>query len=113
MYAGIYVYSKNSKAIVTLGIPLSLVVFVGIIHWIKAMGDKADVLSKRALDARRGAVAEEAVGNLLGELPAGYFVVNDFVLRRGTSTISSSPRKGSSPSRRKATGESSAVKGRR
>jgi hypothetical protein len=47
------------------------------------MGDNADVLSKRALDARRGAVAEEEVGNLLGELPAGYFVVNDFVLRRG------------------------------
>jgi hypothetical protein len=83
MFAGIYVYSKNSKAIATLGIPVSLVVFVGIIHWIKAMGDKADVLSKRALDARRGAGAEEAVGNLLGELPAGYFVVNDFVLKRG------------------------------
>jgi hypothetical protein len=28
-------------------------------------------------------VAEEDVGNLLGELPAGYFVVNDFVLERG------------------------------
>jgi hypothetical protein len=83
MFAGIYVYSKNSKAIVTLGIPLSLVVFVGIIYWVKAMGDKADAYSKRALDARRGAVAEEDVGNLLGELPAGYFVVNDFVSKRG------------------------------
>ena len=83
MFAGIYVYSKNSKAIATLGIPLSLVVFVGIIYWVKAMGDKADAYSKRALDARRGAVAEEDVGNLLGELPAGYFVVNDFVSKRG------------------------------
>jgi hypothetical protein len=83
MFAGIYLYNKNSKAIVTLGIPVSLVVFVGIIYWIKAMGDKADVLSKRALDARRGAVAEEDVGNLLGELPAGYFVVHGFALKRG------------------------------
>jgi len=54
MFAGIYVYSKNSKAIVTLGIPISLVVFVGIIYWVKAMGDKADAYSKRALDARGG-----------------------------------------------------------
>jgi len=69
MFAGIYVYSKNSKAIVTLGIPLSLVVFVGIIYWVKAMGDKADAYSKRALDARRGAVAKEDVGNLLGKHP--------------------------------------------
>jgi len=83
MYAGIYVYCKNSKAIVTLGIPLSLVVFVGIFYWIKAMGDKAEACADRALQARRGAVAEEAVGSLLGELPAGYFVVNDFVLERG------------------------------
>ena len=82
MFAGIYVYSKNSKAIATLGIPVSLVLFVGIIYWIKAMGAKADAFADR-LDARRGAVAEEDVGNLLGELPAGYFVVNDFVLRRG------------------------------
>ena len=47
------------------------------------MGNKADRISKRALDAHRGAIAEEEVGNLFGELPAGYFVVNDFVLRRG------------------------------
>ncbi len=83
MYAGIYVYCKNSKAIVTLGIPLSLVVFVGIIYWIKAMGGKAEAVADRALQARRGAVAEEAVGSLLGELPAGNFVVNDFVSRKG------------------------------
>jgi hypothetical protein len=35
------------------------------------------------MDARRGAMAEEDVGNLLGELPAGYFVVHDFVSNRG------------------------------
>jgi len=83
MYVGIYFYSKNSKAIATLGIPVSLVVFVGIIYWKKAMGGKANAIADRALDARRGAVAEEDMGNLSGELPAGYFVVHGFVSKRG------------------------------
>jgi hypothetical protein len=83
MYAGIYYYTKSVKAIATLGLPIALVVFVGIIYWIKAMGNKAEACADRALDARRGAVAEEAVGNLPGELPAGYFVVNDFESKRG------------------------------
>ncbi len=83
MYAGIYFYTKSVKTIATLGLPVALVVFVGIFHWIKAMGAKAEAVADRALQARRGARAEEAVGNLLGELPAGYFVVNDFVSERG------------------------------
>lgn len=83
MYAGIYYYTKSVKTIATLGLPVALVVFVGIIHWIKALGGKAEAVADRALDARRGAVAEEAVGNLLGELPAGFFIVNDFVSKRG------------------------------
>ena len=83
MFAGIYFYSRNSKTIATLGFPVILVVAVGFIYWVKAMGDKAEAVADRALDARRGAVAEEAVGNLLGDLPAGYFVVNDFVSKRG------------------------------
>jgi len=82
MYAGIYFYTKSVKAIATLGLPVALVVFVGIIYWVKALGDKAEAYADRALDARRGAVAEEAVGNLLGDLPAGYFVVHDFVSKR-------------------------------
>ena len=83
MFAGIYLYSKNSKTIATLGLPVFLIVAVGFFHWVKTMGDKADEYSERALQARRGAVAEEDVGNLLGELPAGFFVVNDFVTKRG------------------------------
>jgi uncharacterized membrane protein len=83
MYAGIYFYTKSVKTIATLGLPATLVVVVGFYYWVKAMGDKADLYSKRALDARRGAVAEEDIGNLLGELPAGYIVVNDFELKRG------------------------------
>ena len=73
MFAGIYFYSKSVKTIATLGLPVALVVFTGIIYWVKAMGDKADTYSRRAVDARRGAAAEEDVGNLLGDLPSGYF----------------------------------------
>ncbi len=83
MYAGIYFYTKSVKAIATLGLPVALVVFVGIIYWVKSMGDKAEAYADRALDARRGAVAEEAVGNLLAELPEKFHVVNDFVSKRG------------------------------
>jgi Nuclease-related domain len=83
MFVGIYFYNKSVKTMATLGLPVILVVAGGFIYWVKAMGDKAEAYSKRALDARRGAAAEEAVGNLLGELPAGYFVVHDFVNKMG------------------------------
>jgi hypothetical protein len=83
MFAGIYLFSKSGKTIATLGIPASLVVFVGILYWVKAMGDKAEAVADRALDARRGAVAEEAVGNLLADLPEKYCVVNDVASKRG------------------------------
>lgn len=83
LFVGIYFYNRSVKTIATLGIPVFLVVAAGFIYWVKAMGDKAEAYSKRAVDARRGAVAEEDVGNLLGELPAGYFVVHDFESKRG------------------------------
>ena len=83
LFVGIYLYSKNGNTIATLGLPVILVVAVGFISWVKAMGDTAEARSMRAVDAPRGAAAEEGAGDLLGELPAGYFVVNDFVLKRG------------------------------
>ena len=83
MFVGMYFYNKSVKTIAMLGLPVALIVFVGVMHWLKAMSAKVDAFSERALDARRGAVAEEDVGNLLGELPAGFFVVNDFVSKRG------------------------------
>jgi len=83
MFVGIYFFNRSVKMIATLGLPVALVVFVGIIYWVIAMGDKADACADRALQTRRGAVAEEAVGNLLDELPAGFYVVNDFVSKRG------------------------------
>jgi len=83
VFVGIYLFSKSSKTIATVGIPVSLVIFVGILYRVSAMGDKAEAYSGRALDARRGAVAEEEAGNPLGELPAGYFVFHDFVSKKG------------------------------
>jgi hypothetical protein len=83
LFTGIYLYNKNGKTIAALGLPAILVVGGGFLYWVKSMGNKADVLSKRALDARRGAAAEEAVGNLLEDLPAGYYVVHDFVSKIG------------------------------
>ena len=83
MFAGMYFYNKNIKTIATLGLPVILIVAVGFLYRVKAMSAKVDRYSERALDARRGAVAEEDVGNLLGDLPAGYFVVHDFASRRG------------------------------
>ncbi len=83
VFVGIYLFGKSSKAIATVGIPVSLVVFVGILYRVSAMGGKAEAYSDRALDARRGAVAEEEAGNPLGELPAGYFVVHDCVSKKG------------------------------
>lgn len=83
LFAGVFFFSRNSKAIATFGFPVTVVVGAGILYWVKAMGDKADAYPWRPLDARRGAVAEEAVGNLLGELPAGFFVVHDIVSGRG------------------------------
>ena len=83
MFVGIFFYNKSVKTIATLGLPVFLVVAVGFIYWVKAIGNKAEAYSKRAVDARQVAVAEEEVGNLLGELPAGFYVVHDFVSQRG------------------------------
>jgi Nuclease-related domain len=83
MFGGIWLFSRSGKSIATLGIPASIVVFVGFLYWARAMGDRAERSADRALDARRGAVAEEEVGNLLGELPAGFFIVHDFASNRG------------------------------
>ena len=83
MYAGIYFYTKSVKAIAMLGLPVALVIFVGIIYWVKALGDKAEAYADRALDARRGAMAEETAGNLLADLPEKFYVVNDVASKRG------------------------------
>jgi Nuclease-related domain len=83
LFAGVFFFGRTSKAVATFGLPVAVVVGAGVLYWVKAMGDKADARSRKALDARRGAVAGEAVGNLLDELPAGCFVLHDIVSNRG------------------------------
>jgi len=61
LFAGIYLYNNNSKTIATLGIPVFLVVAVSFIYWVKAMATRRRCTPKRALDARRAAVAEEDI----------------------------------------------------
>ena len=83
LFVGIYSYNNSAKTIATLGLPVFLVVAVGFILREKAMGDKAEARSEKVVDARRGEAAEEDVGTLLGELPAEYSVVNDYVSKIG------------------------------
>jgi hypothetical protein len=83
LIAGVYIYGKSARMIATLGLPVTLAAAVGVFYWVRAAGEKADEFSGRALDAREGAVAEGTVGNPLGVLPAGYFVLHDFVSNRG------------------------------
>ena len=83
MFVGIYCYHKGVKTFAGLGLPVILVVAGGFLYWVKATGDKLDAYSGRALDARRGSVSEEDIESLLGELPAGFIVLHDFVSKRG------------------------------
>lgn len=83
MFVGIYLYTVNRKAIVSLGFPVAAIVAVGYLYWVKIMGEKAEAYADRALNARRGAMAEEEVGSLLDQLPDGFFILHDFVSKRG------------------------------
>lgn len=81
---GIYRYMGSNQAIASLGLTVMVIVSVKIYHWAEAMGDKADKFTDRAISWKQGAVVEESVGGLLEALPKNYFVVNDFVTKKGT-----------------------------
>ena len=81
---GIYRHMGSIQAIATLGLAAMVIVSVRIYHWAEAMGDKADRLPDRAIPWKQGEMAEESVGGLLEALPKNYFVMNDFVTKKGT-----------------------------
>ena len=81
---GIYRYMGRIQAIASLGLTVMVIVSVKIHHWAEAMDDKADKFTDRAIPWIQGAVAEESVGGLLAALPKNYFVMNDFVTKKGT-----------------------------
>jgi len=82
---GIYRYMGSLQAIASLGLTVMVIVSVKIFHWAEAMGDKAEKFSDRAIGWKQGAVAEESVGGLLETLPNNYFVMDDFVTKKGTT----------------------------
>jgi hypothetical protein len=81
---GIYRYMGSNQAIASLGLTVMVIVSVKIFHWVEAMGDKAKMFTDRAIAWKLEAVSEESVGDLLDALPNNYFVINDFVTKKGT-----------------------------
>ena len=81
---GIYRYMGSTQAIASLGLTVMVIVSVKIFHWAEAMGDKAKMITDRAIAWKQEAVSEESVGDLLESLPNNYSVINDFVTKKGT-----------------------------
>jgi hypothetical protein len=82
---GIYRYMGSNQAIASLGLTVMVIGGVKIYHWAEAMGDKNEKFTDRAIAWKQGAVAEESVDGLLEALPNNYFVINDFVTKKGTT----------------------------
>jgi len=82
---GIYRHIGINQAIVSLGLVVMVIVSVKIYHWAEAMGEKAEKFTDRAIAWKQGAVAEESVDGLLEALPNNYFVITDFVTKKGTT----------------------------
>jgi hypothetical protein len=82
---GIYRYMGSIQAIASLGLTVMVIVSVKIFHMAGATGDKAEKFIDRAIVWKQGGVAEESVGGLLEALPNNYFVMDDFVTKKGTT----------------------------
>jgi hypothetical protein len=81
---GIYRYMGSNQAIASLGLTVMAILGVKIYHWAEAKGDQAEKFTDRAIAWKQGEVEEESVGGLLEALPDNYFVMNDFVTKKGT-----------------------------
>lgn len=81
---GIYRYMGSKQAIASLGLTVMVIVSVKIYHWAEAKGEKTNKFTDRAIAWKQGAAVEEGVGGLLEALPKNYFVMNDFVTKKGT-----------------------------
>jgi hypothetical protein len=82
---GIYRYMGSIQAIASLGLTVMVIVSVKIFHLAETMGDKNKKFTDRAIAWKQGAVAEESVDGLLEALPNNYFVISDFVTKKGTT----------------------------
>jgi hypothetical protein len=82
---GIYRHIGSSQAIASLGLTVMVIASMKIYHWAEARGNKAEKFTDRAIAWKRGAVADESVDGLLEALPDNYYVINDFVTKKGTT----------------------------
>ena len=82
---GIYRYMGSTQAIASLGLTVMVIVSVNIFHWAEARGDRSKKFTDRAIAWKQGAVAEESVDGVLEALPNNYFVIKDFVTKKGTT----------------------------
>ena len=82
---GIYRYMGITQAIASLGLTVMVIVSVNIFHWAEARGDRRKKFTDRAIAWKQGAVAEESVDGVLEALPNNYFVIKDFVTKKGTT----------------------------
>ena len=82
---GIYRYMGSNQAIASLGLTVMVIVGLKIYHWAEAMGEKNERFTERAIAWKQGAEAEESVDGLLEALPNNYFVISDFVTKKGTA----------------------------
>jgi len=82
---GIYRYMGSTQAIASLGLTVMVIVSVKIYHWAEAMGDRNEKFTDRSIAWRLGEVTEESIDGLLEALPNNYFVMKDFVTKKGTT----------------------------
>ena len=82
-WVAIFLYSRNVKSILTLGLPGTLAVGTLFLLGIKMLEKKGTVTLRHAKQAERGAIAEEKTGAFLEGLPEGNFIIHDFDTGRG------------------------------
>jgi hypothetical protein len=73
----------SSKIGRVYGVGVSLIIFVGVVSAIKYLEKEGNKKAGRYHDARRGAEAEEAAGQILDSLPEGFFIIHDFDSGKG------------------------------
>ena len=83
LWLGLFVYANNVKNIVALGLPGTLIIGAGFYLVIQYLDKKANTALDRAEHAKKGAGAEEKIGDFLDSLPEGHFIVHDFNSGRG------------------------------
>jgi hypothetical protein len=81
---GIYRHIGSNQAIASLGLTIMVIVSVKIYHWAEAVGDKNEKFTDRAIAWKKGAITDGSVGGLLEALPEKYYVMNDFLSKKGT-----------------------------